>query len=78
MTNEKEWSDIDVYAYFNGISCICLCPHFLSFQIMPEPLAHRKIIKKRTARFTRFQVDRFKCMTDAWRHPRGIDSAMRR
>ena len=44
---------------------------------MPEPLAHRKIVKKRAAKFTRFQCDRFKRVKESWRHPRGIDCPMR-
>ena len=45
---------------------------------MPTPADKRKIVKKRTKKFTRFQADRFKRMNPAWRKPRGIDGRVRR
>ncbi|KAJ5611018.1 Oxidoreductase N-terminal [Penicillium lagena] len=39
---------------------------------------HVPIVKKRTARFNRHQSDRFKCVPQAWRKPKGIDNAVRR
>jgi len=45
---------------------------------MVKPLNKRKIIKKRTTTFARFQSDRKKCVKPAWRKPRGIDNRSRR
>ena len=45
---------------------------------MPSPADKRKIVKKRTKKFPRFQADRFKRMNPAWRKPRGIDGRVRR
>ena len=45
---------------------------------MATPADKRKIVKKRTKKFTRFQADRFKRMNPAWRKPRGIDGRVRR
>merc|ERR1711953_834645 len=45
---------------------------------MGSPADKRKIIKKRTKSFPRFQADRFKRMNPAWRKPRGIDCRVRR
>ncbi|CAK9104566.1 unnamed protein product [Durusdinium trenchii] len=45
---------------------------------MPTPADKKKIVKKRTKKFTRFQADRFKRMNPAWRKPRGIDGRVRR
>merc|ERR1711897_114482 len=46
--------------------------------IMASPADKRKIVKKRTKKFSRFQADRFKRMNQAWRKPRGIDCRVRR
>ena len=45
---------------------------------MASPADKRKIVKKRTKKFGRFQADRFKKMGQAWRKPRGIDCRVRR
>merc|ERR1712014_180017 len=45
---------------------------------MAKPADNRKIVKKRTKKFPRFQADRFKRMNQAWRKPRGIDCRVRR
>eukprot|EP00418_Pyrodinium_bahamense_P089652 CAMPEP_0179034932 /NCGR_PEP_ID=MMETSP0796-20121207/12857_1 /TAXON_ID=73915 /ORGANISM="Pyrodinium bahamense, Strain pbaha01" /LENGTH=133 /DNA_ID=CAMNT_0020731203 /DNA_START=115 /DNA_END=516 /DNA_ORIENTATION=- len=45
---------------------------------MAAPADKRKIVKKRTKKFPRFQADRFKRMNQAWRKPRGIDGRVRR
>ncbi|CAG8111674.1 unnamed protein product [Penicillium olsonii] len=39
---------------------------------------HIPIVKKRTNRFNRHQSDRFKCVGQSWRKPKGIDNAVRR
>eukprot|EP00070_Physeter_catodon_P015626 XP_023973704.1 60S ribosomal protein L32-like [Physeter catodon] len=44
----------------------------------PVPAIKRKIIKKRTKRFPRFQSDRFKRLDASWRKPKGIDCRVRR
>eukprot|EP00918_Siedleckia_nematoides_P049827 GHVU01109155.1.p2 GENE.GHVU01109155.1~~GHVU01109155.1.p2 ORF type:complete len:135 (-),score=28.11 GHVU01109155.1:978-1382(-) len=44
----------------------------------PTPAFKRKIIKKRTATFPRFQSDRFKRVGVSWRKPKGIDCRVRR
>ncbi|MCO5610071.1 hypothetical protein L7F22_064306 [Adiantum nelumboides] len=36
------------------------------------------IVKKRTKKFARHQSDRFKCVGESWRKPKGIDSCVRR
>merc|ERR1711908_104941 len=43
-----------------------------------SPADKRKIVKKRTKKFPRFQADRFKKMNQSWRKPRGIDGRVRR
>jgi len=45
-----------------------------------RPLSHKKIIRKRTKKFTKFEVDDYPAgrLTRAWRRPRGIDNRMRR
>jgi len=43
----------------------------------PTPLPHKKIVKKRTLHFKRYQSDDFKTVKEAWRRPRGIDSRHR-
>lgn len=45
---------------------------------MVLPLAHQKIVKKRTHKFTRFQSERYVRVGSSWRRPRGIDSPTRR
>ena len=39
---------------------------------------HVPIVKKHTAQFKRHQSDRFKCVGESWRKPKGIDNAVRR
>ncbi|OXV09103.1 hypothetical protein Egran_03134 [Elaphomyces granulatus] len=39
---------------------------------------HVPIVKKRTKRFNRHQSDLFKCVSSAWRKPKGIDNRVRR
>ncbi|PKY05559.1 hypothetical protein P168DRAFT_325902 [Aspergillus campestris IBT 28561] len=39
---------------------------------------HVPIVKKRTKRFWRHQSDRFKCVPESWRKPKGIDNRVRR
>lgn len=43
----------------------------------PHPLAHKKIVHKRTKKFIRFQSDRFMRVPESWRKPHGIDSPIR-
>jgi len=45
---------------------------------MPTPLAHKKIVKKRTLKFKRHQSDEYVKVKESWRRPRGIDSRQRR
>ena len=44
----------------------------------PTVLPHKKIVKKRTLKFTRHQSDEFVKVRSNWRRPRGIDSRERR
>ena len=44
----------------------------------PTPLAHKKIVKKRTLKFPRHQSDEYVKVRASWRRPRGIDSRQRR
>jgi len=43
----------------------------------PTPLPHKKIIKKRTLKFPRYQSDEQIKVKSSWRRPRGIDSRHR-
>merc|ERR1712060_672371 len=43
----------------------------------PQPLPHKKIVKKRTLKFKRHQSDEYVKVKDSWRAPRGIDSQQR-
>eukprot|EP01133_Synstelium_polycarpum_P013649 gene13649-16072_t len=45
---------------------------------MPSPIIRSKIVKKRTAKFVRFQSDLFLRVGASWRKPRGIDNRVRR
>eukprot|EP00829_Urostomides_striatus_P008725 TRINITY_DN19591_c0_g1_i1.p2 TRINITY_DN19591_c0_g1~~TRINITY_DN19591_c0_g1_i1.p2 ORF type:complete len:147 (-),score=19.35 TRINITY_DN19591_c0_g1_i1:10-450(-) len=45
---------------------------------MPVPTRRPKILKKRNKPFTRFQSDTHVKVKPAWRHPRGMDSRIRR
>jgi len=45
---------------------------------MASPTDKRKIVKKKTNKFKRFQANRNKRMNQAWRKPRGIDCRCRR
>ena len=40
-------------------------------------LPHKKIVKKRTAHFNRYQSDEYVKVKASWRRPRGIDSRHR-
>nr|ACO10631.1 60S ribosomal protein L32 [Caligus rogercresseyi]ACO11035.1 60S ribosomal protein L32 [Caligus rogercresseyi] len=44
--------------------------------IVPAP--HKKIVKKRTKKFIRHQSDRYVCVKQSWRKPKGIDNRVRR
>nr|ADD24158.1 60S ribosomal protein L32 [Lepeophtheirus salmonis] len=44
--------------------------------IVPAP--HKKIAKKRTKKFIRHQSDRYVCVKQSWRKPKGIDNRVRR
>ncbi|KJE95994.1 ribosomal protein L32 [Capsaspora owczarzaki ATCC 30864] len=37
-----------------------------------------KIVKKRTKRFIRHQSDKYACVAQSWRKPKGIDNVVRR
>lgn len=43
-----------------------------------RPLPHVKIVKKRRAKFTRHQSDRYRKLKPNWRKPKGIDNRVRR
>ena len=43
----------------------------------PTVIPHKKIVKKRTLKFSRHQSDEFVKVRAAWRRPRGIDSRQR-
>lgn len=43
-----------------------------------KPLRHKKIIKKRTKKFTRWEAEDFVTIGTKWRKPHGIDNRMRR
>jgi large subunit ribosomal protein L32e len=43
-----------------------------------KPLRHKKIIKKRTKKFTRWESEDFVTIGEKWRKPHGIDNRMRR
>uniref|UniRef100_A0A6G3MIQ0 60S ribosomal protein L32 n=1 Tax=Henneguya salminicola TaxID=69463 RepID=A0A6G3MIQ0_HENSL len=45
---------------------------------MVMPTIRRKIVKKRTKKFIRFQSDQFMRVKPNWRKPRGIDNRCRR
>ncbi|KAF2351816.1 Ribosomal protein L32e [Trinorchestia longiramus] len=42
------------------------------------PLNTRKVVKKRTKKFSRHHCDKFYKLKDNWRKPRGIDNPVRR
>merc|ERR1712018_911365 len=42
------------------------------------PASRPKIVKKRSKKFTRHQIDRYKKLTRNWRKPKGIDNRVRR
>lgn len=43
-----------------------------------KPVTHKKIIKKRTKKFVRFESEDFGKLESSWRRPRGIDNRVRR
>jgi len=45
---------------------------------MVKALAHKRIIRKRNKRFTRFESEDFNKMKSNWRKPHGIDNRCRR
>merc|ERR1712228_619117 len=45
---------------------------------MVSPLPHKKIVKKHTKKFKRYQSDEYVKVKDSWRRPRGIDSRQRK
>ena len=45
---------------------------------MAVPLLNKKIVKKRVKKFKRPQSDRYACLKENWRRPKGIDSRVRR
>jgi len=45
---------------------------------MASSLHKKRIVKKKTNRFNRFQSDRFDRVKESWRKPRGIDNRVRR
>eukprot|EP00745_Piridium_sociabile_P011198 TRINITY_DN180131_c0_g1_i1.p2 TRINITY_DN180131_c0_g1~~TRINITY_DN180131_c0_g1_i1.p2 ORF type:complete len:134 (+),score=5.02 TRINITY_DN180131_c0_g1_i1:45-446(+) len=45
---------------------------------MVVPDVRRKIVKKRTKRFTRMHADRYLRVHNSWRKPKGIDCCVRR
>lgn len=47
--------------------------------VKSTPLLRKRIVKKRTLKFTRFQSDLYGGrLAESWRRPRGIDNRMRR
>eukprot|EP01135_Chromosphaera_perkinsii_P001625 Nk52_evm2s208 gene=Nk52_evmTU2s208 len=42
------------------------------------PVKKVNIVKKRTKKFKRHQSDRYNCVDQSWRKPKGIDSRVRR
>ncbi|CAE6972664.1 RPL32 [Symbiodinium natans] len=67
-----QWLALETRQVLQGVNT------FHSLAGMPSPADKRKIVKKRTKKFPRFQADRFKRMNPAWRKPRGIDGRVRR
>jgi len=45
---------------------------------MVKALAHKRIVRKRNKRFTRFESEDFNKMKSNWRKPHGIDNRCRR
>ena len=45
---------------------------------MVKPVVPKRIVKKRTNKFTRHRCELFKSIGKSWRYPHGIDSPVRR
>ena len=68
-----------LWASLTAFYCVRLTAASIrSGAMAPTPLAHKKIVKKRTLKFPRHQSDEYVKVRASWRRPRGIDSRQRR